>query len=72
MSQRPTSEIVLLLIASTIGVVLVLSVVGLLTLEIFRPETDLVAALTSVAHTLDVLVGVVVGYLVGVKRRDSP
>ena len=63
--RRPATELVLIILATTVGLVVVSAVVLLGVLAIAHPETPPYAASAALASVLTVLVGVVVGYLAG-------
>lgn len=60
----------MIILAFTIGTILLLSVVLIGVLEIVHPDLDTDAAISAVQSTVTVLVGAVVGYLAG-KRSDG-
>lgn len=70
--NRSTPELVLLIIATTVAVVMVVAVVGILIVEILHPEVDISAAAQGFTHTLGVLVGVVAGYMLGRGKKEGP
>lgn len=67
--MRPTRELVLIVFAATVGLVIVATIVGLLTLELVHPDTDTVDGLTAAWSAASVMFGIVAGYLLG--RRNG-
>jgi hypothetical protein len=72
MTGRSTRDIVLLIFAATVGLVLVLAVAGVLLVELLHPDVDTSVAVTGVTHTLGVIVGVTVGFMLGKGKREEP
>ena len=71
LGDRPTAELVVLIIAATLGLTLVAAAVGVVVVEASNPELDTTPALTALGQVLTVLVGASVGYLAGTRRaRD--
>lgn len=73
MSDRTTRELVVLIVAATLGVVLVLAGVSLLLVRLLYPYADLSDESEAFTHALSLLVGVVVGYISrgGAATRDE-
>jgi hypothetical protein len=72
MGGRSTADIVLLIFAATVALVIVFVTVGVLTIEMLHPEADTTLAVEGVSHTMGIIVGVVVGYMLGRGRKESP
>lgn len=70
LNDRPVPEIVVVIVAATVGVLLVAAVVLVGVLEIQHPETDTESAITSITNTITLLVGAVVGFLAG-RSKDK-
>jgi uncharacterized oligopeptide transporter (OPT) family protein len=68
--DRTSPEIVVLILAATLGVLLVASVVFVGVIELTQPETDTAVAISSITNTITLLCGAVVGYLAGRVARD--
>jgi hypothetical protein len=71
LADRPTTDLVLLILATTIGLTILFAGAGLMLLEALHPEVDTTAASTSLGHIIAVIVGVVVGYVAGGRRSPS-
>ena len=71
LGDRSTGELVVLIIAATLGLTLVAAAVGVVVVEANNPELDTTPALTALGQVLTVLVGAAVGYLAGA-RRPTP
>jgi hypothetical protein len=67
---RPAGEVVLIILAATVGVVLVVSVVMVGVLEVIDPAADTQAAQTGITSVVTVLAGTVVGFLAG-RRQEA-
>ena len=72
--DRPSSELVMIILATTVAVLLVVSVIMVGVLEITHPESDTKGAVSSITNTITLLVGAVVGYLAGrsAKEKETP
>lgn len=70
MSDRPTREVVLVILAATAAVAFVIAVVGVVLIELDNPATDTTAAAGTLGGVLTAMLGIVVGYALG--RRDDP
>ena len=68
--RRPASEVVVLMLAMGVSITMVLAAGGVVVLAIVYPERDLSAAIESITRLLTVVVGVVVGYLAGMRTPD--
>ena len=60
---RPTGELVVIIVVSTVAVVIVALVVGLLAIELAHPSTDTSAGLRSVWELVAFVVGMGAGVL---------
>jgi hypothetical protein len=65
MPERPVRDLVVLIMVVTVSAVLLVSVVGLVTIQLFRPETDSSAVAGALGHVVQILVGAVLGFLAG-------
>lgn len=70
-SNRPTAELVVLILAVFIGATLLLVGAGITILEVARPEADYSAAVDTFVKVLTVLLGVVIGYVTGRAGRHA-
>lgn len=68
--DRPTKDLLVLLVGVTICLAVVLEVATLVALSLLDPETEHESATTLVADTLQLLIALLAGFLAG--RRDSP
>jgi hypothetical protein len=69
--RRTTAELVLLILAATVGAVLVAGVVTLGAVTLANPAADTTGAVAALTSTITVLVGVIVGYLAGKARNGG-
>lgn len=69
--DRPTPEVVVLVLATTVAILLVVSVVLVGVLEITHPESDTSGAVASITNTITLLVGAVVGFLAGRAAKEK-
>lgn len=69
--DRTAPELVMLILAATVGLLLLAAVVLVGVLEIVRPETDTGDALDMLASTITILVGAIVGYLAGRGAKEK-
>jgi hypothetical protein len=65
LSDRPTGDILLLMIAGTVSFVLVATALTLLVAELVHPESDTSGAAKQVGDTLAALVALLAGFLAG-------
>lgn len=65
MTSRSTADMVILILASAVAVILVLSVVLVGIVELAHPDQDPGSAAAAVTSMATVLMGVVVGYVAG-------
>jgi len=72
--DRSTPELVMLILAGTVGLLLVASVIMIGAVEVTHPESDTSTAVSSIAHVMTLLTGAVVGFLAGrsAKEKESP
>lgn len=68
--DRTTAELVILILAATVGLLLLAVVIFVGTIEVTRPDAQLEAAVSSIITTITLLTGAVVGYLAGRSLRD--
>ena len=65
MKQRSTIDIVVIIMAGTVGVVLIISVIGILVLRITRPEADVSAGATAVGRMTEILITALIAFVGG-------
>jgi hypothetical protein len=65
LSERPASDLVMIVIAATIAIMLLLSAFSILLIELIHPETDTDPIVRVETEILAVLTGAVVGFLGG-------
>jgi len=70
LGDRPTRDVVVLMVTATLCAVLLLAGAGLATVVVLHPESDVSDAAGRLWHGVTILLGVVAGYLGG--RRASP
>jgi uncharacterized BrkB/YihY/UPF0761 family membrane protein len=63
--DRSASEIVLILLTITVGIILFIATIGVITLRILHPQVDLKGAEGAVGTILTTIVGTVVGLVGG-------
>jgi hypothetical protein len=68
---RSTRELVLVIFSITVGAVLVLTVGGLLTIELVHPEVDTAPGLEAAWNVASLMLGGIVGYLFAVRRKNG-
>lgn len=69
--MRSTREIVLIIFAATVGAVLVLTVGGLLTIELVHPEADTGPGLEAAWNVASLMLGGITGYLFAIRRKNG-
>ena len=65
MKDRPTGEILVLMIAGTICGAVVLGTITILVLALLRPDYDYNGGARTIADLLTTMVGLLAGYLAG-------
>lgn len=65
MKERSTIDIVVILLTAVVGLVLVLTVLGVLIVKVFRPEIDTSRAGEVIANITTTIVGALVGFIGG-------
>jgi len=63
--RRPTSEVIVLMLAGAVAIVLVVAVVLVAVLELAQPGVDTSHAVAGLTSMTTVLMGVVVGFVAG-------
>jgi hypothetical protein len=63
--NRSTTDLVVLAIIAIVGVILILTSVGVMLVEIFHPEVDTDPIIEAESEILAVLVGALVGFVGG-------
>lgn len=71
LDDRPTSDIVVLILATIIGITVLLAGLGIVLVELIRPEVDTSESVAAFSDVVSAIVGAVVGYLAG-KRNPDP
>jgi len=65
MKNRSTIDIVVIILSSTVGIVLVLSCIGVLILRIARPEADVSRGAEAIGGMMTTMIGALVGFVGG-------
>lgn len=68
-TSRPTVEVVLLILATFIGLVFLLGGAGLLALRLWRPELDISGTVAAYTDAITLIIGALVGYLAGAGQK---
>jgi hypothetical protein len=63
--NRPTTEIVVLLLTMLVCTVLILVIVGIVILRIVHPELDLTKAGDAIFNMISTIIGALVGFISG-------
>ena len=69
--MRQTREVLLIILAVTVGFVVWTSIAGLLVIEMLHPDTETWDALGIVWNVAALMLGVVFGFIVGRKNGGS-
>lgn len=69
LTDRPTAELVLLILATFIGATFLLGGAGLLALRLWRPEVDISSTVASYTDAVSLVIGALVGYLAGAGQK---
>ena len=73
MNGRPTTDLLLLIVAGTIAGAVLLSVVAVATVAIVHPDADTSKAAGALSGVISTLVGLLAGFLAGrTNSRQSP
>lgn len=73
LTDRTTSDLVILILAASIGALAVLSGVGIILIELVRPEIDTSESVAAIRDVMTGVAGAVVGYLAGKRSAfDGP
>jgi hypothetical protein len=64
-SERPTADLVLLIITGLIAASVLLAGAGLILISVLRPDSDLAPLYGTFGNMIDLLIGAVLGYLAG-------
>lgn len=70
LSERPTADLVMLIITLLIALSILLTGAGVFLLALFHPEYNMQAVLSAFAEVIGLMIGAVLGYLAG-KGRSS-
>lgn len=71
LGDRPTTEIVLLILAVTIALTLLLTGAGIFILSLLQPERDQTVAVSALGNVIGAVLGAVLGYLAGRGQRGN-
>lgn len=71
LTERSTSDLLILLVASTICFTVCAAGVGIFVLALAYPERDLAGVVSALAYILNTLLGLLAGYFIGVGRRHK-
>jgi len=63
--QRPVIDIVVVMLSATVGIVMVLSIIGILIIRIMKPEADISRGAEAIGGLTTTLVGALVGFIGG-------
>jgi hypothetical protein len=69
--ERPTADLIVIVLTGVVTVILLIAVVGVILLEVYRPETDIQALAARVGTLVSSLVGAIVGYIAGRNTEDT-
>ena len=69
--MRPASDTVVLILAVGISATLMIAAAGIVMVTLLQPERDLTATIDAMSRLLTVIVGVIVGYLAGLRRPEG-
>jgi len=69
--MRPTTDLLLLIVAGTIATSVVLSVIVVGVAELIHPETDTSMAAAALSGVISTLVGLLAGFLAGRTNRGQ-
>ncbi len=72
MSGRPTTDLLLLIVAGTISAAVLLAVVAVGVTEIVHPASDTSAAAAALSGVVSTLVGLLAGFLAGRTNSRQP
>ena len=71
MSQRPTTDLLLLIVAATISGAVLLSLLAVAVTELVHPEADTSSAAAALSGVISTLVGLLAGFLAGRTNRNQ-
>jgi hypothetical protein len=63
--DRPTMDILILLVAGTICVTVLISTFSIVIIEVVNPESDTSAAANIISDTINTLIGLLAGFIAG-------
>lgn len=63
--RRTTADLVILALTGVVATVVLVSIVGIIVLEIVRPAAEITVLASRVAGIVNTLIGVIAGYLAG-------
>ena len=67
--DRPTADLIIIALTGVVSVIMLVSIAGLVLIEIFVPDTDISDLAQRVGTLTSSLIGAIVGYVAG---RNSP
>lgn len=65
MKNRSTADIVIIVLTAVISLVVLISITGLIMIEVYRPETDVKSLAQRIGTITSQIIGVIVGYIAG-------
>ena len=65
MKNRPTIDIVVIMLTAVVGMLLILTTVGLIAFKMYRPDADITRGAELIANTMTIVVGALVGLIGG-------
>lgn len=71
MSNRSTSDLLVLLIAGTVCAAILVTVIGLGVAEFFHPEQDTTKVAGAIINVINTMIGLLAGFLAGRTRRRN-
>lgn len=63
--DRPTIDIVVIVLAVTVGTLLLVTTVGLIAFKMYRPDADISRGAELISTTITIVVGALVGLIGG-------
>jgi len=70
--DRPTSDILVLMIATTVCTSVVASGIVIAIIEIRDPGADLTVWISRITGTVNTMIGLLAGFLAGKQSKDKP
>jgi hypothetical protein len=69
--MRPTGESVILILTVGLSCTLMIVSAGLVVAALVQPERDLTGAIDAVTRLLTAMLGIVIGYVAGLRRENG-